>query len=306
MFAKDISELGFTDQSLHKIDTGDHPPVRSAPYRQHPVKRAEIERQTGEMLKHGIIEECTSPWHSPVVLVPKPDKKSFRFCIDYRKINKITVPQHFAMPRLDDAIDTVAQSRAEIFSVLDLMSGYFQVGMDPESKDKTAFVTHEGIFRFCRLPQGLINSPSSFQLLMTKVLKGLNWRYVLVYVDDILVFSQTFDQHLTHITAVFQRLRSAKLTLNPVKCQFATTRVQYLGHILSKNGIEIDKAKTEAVQTFPTPKSAKDVRSFLGLCNYYRKFVKNFRKSNPGLHWPLTISLPRRHVALSVQSDCSL
>ena len=147
------------------------------------------------------------------------------------------------------------------------------IPLDPETKHKTAFVTHHGIFQFNRLPFGLRNAPTTFQMLMTQVLQGLNWKFVLVYVYDILVFSQNFNQHLDNLQQVFDRLKSANLKLKPSKCEFAAKKVNYLGHVISKNGIQVNPDKIEVVKSFPTPKNPKQVRSFLGLCNYYRRFV---------------------------------
>ncbi|MCG8044300.1 MAG: DDE-type integrase/transposase/recombinase [Candidatus Thiodiazotropha taylori] len=150
--------------------------------------------------------------------------------------------------------------------------------LDPETKHKSAFVTHEGVYQFTRMPFGLRNAPMSFQMLMSQVLKGLNWKFVLCYIDDILVFSSNFKEHLKHLNEVFQRLREAKLTLKPSKCSFAVEKVVYLGHVISKDGVSVDIEKTERVRSFPTPTTQRQLKSFLGLCNYYRRFVKDYSK----------------------------
>ena len=205
-------------------------------------------------------------------------KKSgeFRFAIDYRRLNRVTKPMSFPLPRLDDVFDTVGSANAKIFTTLDLASGFWQIPLDPETKHKSAFITHQGIYQFRKLPFGLMNSPMTFQLAMTQALRGMNWKYALIYVDDILIFSQNFEEHLQHLSQIFQRLREANLKLKPSKCKFATKSVIYLGHVLSKEGVHTDSSKIEAVKSFPIPKSQKEVRGFLGLCNYYRKFVKGF------------------------------
>ena len=194
-------------------------PVRMNYYRQDPIKKAEIERQTNEMLETGLIERSTSFWNSPVVLVKKKDS-SWRFAVDYRKLNQVTIPMSQPIPRLDDVFDALGESGATMFSTLDLNSAFFQIGLDPESKKKSAFVTHEGVFEFNRMSFGLRNASFSFQLLMSQVLKGLNWKFVLCYIDDILVYSPDFNTHLQHLNQVFDRLREANLTLKPSKCTF--------------------------------------------------------------------------------------
>ena len=194
IFAKDMSELGVTNLHSHVIDTGDHAPVSSAPYRQTPKMRAELERQLDDMLKQGIIEESNSVWHSPVVMVKKPNNE-WRFCVDYRKLNAVTELMSFPIPHMSDVFDTLAQSKAEIFSTLDLRSGFWQVPLDKSTKSKSAFITHQGIFEFNRLSFGMVNAPMTFQSLMTKVLKSLNFKIALVYIDDLLIFSKDFDQH---------------------------------------------------------------------------------------------------------------
>lgn len=186
-----------------------------------------------------------------------------RFCVDYRRLNSVTEPECFPLPRLEDVFDTIGNSKAKIFSVLDLRSGFWQIPLDPETKHKTAFVTHHGIFQFKRL-------------------QGLNWKFVLVYVDDILLFSDTFENHLHHLQLLFDRLRSANLKLKPSKCKFALQKVNYLGHIISKDEIEVNPEKIAVVKFFPKPKNQKQVRSFLGLCNYYRRFILGYSKiTNP-------------------------
>ena len=225
------------------------------------------------MLENGFITEFDSPWNSPVVLVKKKSGE-FRFAVDYRELNKVTEPMSFPIPHIADVFDTIADAKAEVFSVLDLKSGFWQVPLDPETAHKAAFVTHQSVYTWSRLPFGLMNSPITFQNLMSKVLKNLNWKVALVYIDDILVFSRNFDDHLDHLSQVFSNLRAANLTLQPSKCKFATKEIEYLGHIISKHGIKVNPAKTKAIDEYPQPKTAKQVRSFLGMTSYYRKFIK--------------------------------
>ena len=273
VFAKDLSELGTTHLCSHVIDTGDHPPISQRPYRVCPEKKAEIERQIDEMLEFGIIKPSMSKWNAPVVLVRKKDQ-SFRFAIDYRRLNAITCPINFPLPRLDDALDVL--KTGSIFSIMDLRSGYWQIPMHPDSIDKTAFICHKGVFSFKKLPFGLRNAPLQFQAVMESALRSINFKHVLIYVDDLLCFSPDFETHLQHLESVFKHLRAAGLKLKPSKCKFAAKEVTYLGHIISKEGVKVDPDKTDAVRTFPVPKTQTGVRSFLGLANYYRRFIKGF------------------------------
>ena len=226
-------------------------------------------------MEAGLISPSDSVWHSPVVLVKKKDQ-TFRFAIDYRDLNKITKSISHPLPRLDDVLDSIGESSATIFSTLDLNSAYFQMELDPETKHKSAFITHEGVFVWHRLPFGLKNAPMSFQMLMSQVLRGLHWKFVLCYIDDILVFSRNFEEHLKHLGLVFAKLREANLTFKPSKCHFGVDQVLFLGHFLSKDGVSTDPAKTEKISNFPIPRSQTELRSFIGLCNYYRRFVNGF------------------------------
>ena len=275
VFAKDSTDLGTTDLHFHRIDTGDAKPVHQRFYRTSPAHKAEIERQIHDMLKADIIEPSTSPWASPVVLVKKKNG-DFRFAVDYRRLNQVTTPMSFPLPRPDDVYDTIGESHASIFTVLDLASGFWQIPLEQDSRAKTAFTSHSGNYQFKKLPFGLMNAPVSFQMVMTQVLRGLTWKFALVYVDDIIIFSPDFDTHVQHLTTVFDRLRHAKLKLKPQKCHFAAKEVTYLGHVISKHGVKVDSKKTSVVTTYPVPKDPSEVRAFLGICNYYRRFVQGY------------------------------
>jgi transposase InsO family protein len=275
VFATNLKQLGKTDLYQHRIDTEPCNPIRQRFYRATPTVRAEMTKQIDEMLDAGIIEESSSCWQSPVVMVKKKDG-SFRLAIDYRVLNKYTKITTFPLPRLDDVFDSIGESKAQVFSKLDLLGAYWQLPMDPETAFKSGFVTNEGSYVFRRLPFGLVNAGSSFQMLMSKVLKGLNWKIVLAYIDDILVMSKNFEEHIQHLKLVFDRLREAGLTLKPSKCEFGVKEVTFLGHVISKQGIQCDKNKTEAVNSFPVPKNVHDIRSFVGLCQFYRRYIKSF------------------------------
>ena len=213
-----------------------------------------------------------------MVLVRKKDN-TFRFAVDYRKLNKITLSISRPLPRLECVFNTIGQARATIFSTLDLASGFWQIPMDHETGHKAAFITHNGVYELTRMPFGLNNAPMTFQMVMSHVLRDLNWKHVLCYIDDILVFSSSFKEHLHYLELVSSKLRDAKLTLKAdvilksAKCFTLVMSSQKMGFMLMKK-------TTDAVSGFPTctPKTQKDVRSFLGLCNYYRMFVENFSK----------------------------
>ena len=275
IFAKDSSEL--TEAKLHKhvIHTTTEKPVSRPPYRQTPKMREETERQTKEMLANGIIRESDTPWHSPIVLVRKRNGE-YRFAIDYRELNKITEPISFPIPTITEVFDTLADSKPQIFSLIDARSGFHQVPLCPSTAEKASFITHQGVFTPTRLQFGLKNSPMCFQNLMSKVLKDLNWKIALVYIDDILIFSKNFDEHLDHLDKVFQNLRAANLKIHPGKCRFAVQEIVYLAHRINSFGIKIDDSKYQAIETYPVPRNVKNVRAFLGMAQFYRRYIKSF------------------------------
>ncbi len=299
VFAADKSELGFTNIYAHRIDTVPNAkPVHMHFYRKSPEGKAETDRQTEELLRLGFIEPSTDHWQSPVVLVKKKSGE-YRFAIDYRSLNRLTIPASYPLPRLEDAFDAIGDSQAQIFSTLDLASGFWQIPMDPETAHKASFVTQSGLYSWRVMPFGLRNAPATFQMVMARALQGLTWKSVLVYVDDVLIYSKNFEEHLGHLQAVFDRLRSANLKLQPNKCHFARSEVTYLGHILSTEGVKADPSKTDAVRSFPVPRTVTEVRSFLGLCNYYRKFIEGYSKIANPLN-----SLLTKDAAFSWSVDC--
>jgi hypothetical protein len=226
-----------------------------------------------DMLSKGIIEPSTSAWSSPVVLVKKRDG-SARFCIDFRKVNVVTIKHAQPLPRIDDTLDSLGN--ASYFSTLDLASGYWQVEVDPSDWEKTAFVTPFGLHQFCFMPFGLSIAPATFQRLMEQVLAGLHWSTCLIYLDDIIMFSRTVAEHLGQLRDVFTRLKNAGLKLKPSKCHLLQNGVRYLGHIVSGKGIETDPEKVRSVFDWPIPLNQKDLKRFLGLASYYRRFVEGF------------------------------
>ena len=273
IFSAGPHDLGCTDLIKHQINTGDAPPIRQ-PVRRLPLaKREEAEKAVQEMREQDVIEPSASPWSSPIVLVNKKDG-STRFCVDYRKLNNITHKDSYPLPRIDDTIE--ALSGAKFFSTLDLKSGYWQVPLDDSAKEKTAFSTGSGLWQFNVMPFGLCNAPATFERLMEQVLFGLPMSVALVYLDDIIVPGQSFSQHIANLRQVFERLRKAKLKLSPKKCILFQRKVQYLGHVVSEEGISPDPGKIEAVKTWPRPATVTEIKSFLGLCSYYRRFVPVF------------------------------
>ena len=265
--------LGRTDIIKHDIDTTSSRPIKHAPRRMSPHQQEIISQEVDKMLKSGVITESDSPWASPVVLVRKKDG-SVRFCIDYRKLNNVTLKDAYPLPNIEDAVNTLCG--AKYFCTLDLASGYWQVELTEDAKRKSAFVTREGLFEFNVMPFGLSNAPATFERLMELVLRGMTWRQCVVYIDDVIVFGTSFDETHGRLTRVFDRLRQAHLKLKAKKCFLFKDSTLYLGYMVSSRGIEPDPAKIEAIRTWNPPCNLKGLRAFLGMCSYHRKFIPNF------------------------------
>ena len=287
VFSTGPEDIGCTDLVKHHINTGQAAPVRQPPRRLPLAKREEAEKAVREMKERDVIEPSASPWSSPIVLVQKKDG-GMRFCVDYRKLNDVTHKDSYPLPRIDDTLE--ALSGAKWFSALDLKSGYWQVQLDDNSKEKTAFSTGSGLWQFKVMPFGLCNAPATFERLMEQVLVGLPTSIALVYLDDILVPGRTFSQELANLRQVFERLREAKLKLSPKKCTLFQKEVNYLGHVVNEKGISPDPCKVEAVKSWPKPTTATEVKSFLGLCSYYRRFISFFADIAHPLHQSATVS----------------
>ena len=272
-FATQGDGCGRTSLVQHRIDTGNSVPIKLPPRRVPLAQEQEIEELLEEMKKSGIIEPSSSPWSSPVTLSPKKDG-SKRFCVDYRRLNNVTRKDSYPLPRIDDTFDLLHGSRW--FATLDLKSGYWQVELYPADKEKTAFTTGSGLWQFTVMPFGLCNAPATFERLMENVLRGLLRKICLVYLDDVIVFANSPEELLDRLGQVLQRFHTAGLKLAPKKCQLFQKEVRYLGHIVSEKGIAADPEKLEAVKNWPVPQDQHEVRSFLGLCSYYRRFVKDY------------------------------
>jgi len=258
----------------HQIDLvpGASLPNRAA-YRTNPEETKEIQRQVEELMKKGYVQESLSPCAVPVLLVPKKDG-SWRMCVDCRAINNITVRYRHPIPRLDDMPDEL--SGAIFFTKIDLRSGYHQIRMKEGDEWKTAFKTKFGLYEWLVMPFGLTNAPSTFMRLMNHVLRTFIGKFVVVYFDDILIYSKTLEEHVAHIQSVLAVLREQKLYANLEKCTFCTDKVVFLGFVVSGQGVEVDAEKVKAVHEWTPPQNVSQVRSFLGLAGFYRRFVKDF------------------------------
>ena len=259
---------------VHEIRTeeGAKPPSRP-PYRLGPAEQDEMEEQVKDLLAQGFIRPSASPYGAPILFVPKKDGR-WRMCIDYRALNKQTVKDQFPLPRIDSLLERLGQ--ATVFTKLDLASGYHQIAMEETSIQKTAFRTNRGHFEFIVMPFGLCNAPATFQRLMNKVFADQLDKFIAVYLDDILIFSQSLEEHWEHLRWALARLREAKLYGRLHKCEFLKDQVEYLGFEVGPRGIQASPGKVRAIIEWPRPKSVHDIRSFLGLASYYRRFVRGF------------------------------
>ncbi|KAK8951688.1 hypothetical protein KSP39_PZI004152 [Platanthera zijinensis] len=264
--------------------------INLRPYRYSPLQKTEIEGLIREMLTVGTVRTSSSPFASPVVLVKKTDG-SWRLCVDYRKLNQHTIKDNFPIPLIEELIDEL--HGAVFFSKLDLRAGYHQVRMAEADVYKTAFRTHHDHFEFLVMPFGLTNAPSTFQSLMNKLFQPQLRKSILVFFDDILVFSPSWQTHLEHLTTTLEVLRQQRLFLKRSKCGFGLREVQYLGHVISVKGVATDPSKIRAMLEWPTPSSLKKLRGFLGLTGYYRRFIKDYG----AMAKPLTRLLKEAHFA---------
>jgi hypothetical protein len=280
-FQKNKLALGKT-KFQHKIRIFDNTiPIKQKPRRVPHQYMKQLKDMVEDMLKQEVIRNSTSPWASPVVLVPKKDG-SVRLCIDYRKVNEVTVKDPFPLAHIEDIIYNL--EGAKVFSGLDLNAGYWQIPLEESSKEVSAFITPWGQFEFNRMPFGLCNAASSFTRMMDEVFHDFIGKFIYVYIDDILIFSKSIQEHKEHINKVFQRLKEFNLSIKLEKCKFCRSSTEFLGHVIGKDGIKPSEAKVETIKLKQNPVSKAELQSFLGLTNYYRRFIKNYAEVTAELY----------------------
>uniref|UniRef100_A0A3P8UAF7 Gypsy retrotransposon integrase-like protein 1 n=1 Tax=Amphiprion percula TaxID=161767 RepID=A0A3P8UAF7_AMPPE len=273
VFSLSDMDFGCTDKVKHHIKLSDETPFKHRARPIHPQDIEAVRQHLRELLEAGVIRESESPFSSPIVVVRKKNG-DIRLCIDYRKLNMQTVKDAYPLPNLQESLSALSGSKW--FSVLDLKSGYYQIEMNESDKEKTAFVTPIGFWEFNRMPQGVTNAPSTFQRLMEKSMGDLHLKEVLVYLDDLIIFSDSLEEHERRLLRVLNRLKEYGLKLSPEKCKFFQTSVKYLGHIVSERGVETDPDKILTLKSWPVPRNLKELKSFLGFAGYYRRFIKGY------------------------------
>ncbi|KAK7886001.1 hypothetical protein WMY93_025622 [Mugilogobius chulae] len=273
VFSQHDLDFGCTDRVKHNIKLHDETPFKQRARPIHPRDIEAVRSHLRDLLAAGVIRESESPFASPIVVVRKRNG-DVRLCIDYRKLNLQTVKDAYALPNLEESFSALTGSKW--FTVLDLKSGYYQIQMDEADKAKTAFVTPLGFWEWNRMPQGVTNAPSTFQRLMEKCMGDLNLKEVLVFLDDIIIFSDTLEEHEKRLLRVLNRLKQYGLKLSPEKCKFLQSSVRYLGHVVSEKGVETDPEKISSLKSWPVPRNLKELRSFLGFAGYYRRFIRDY------------------------------
>ncbi|KAH9085757.1 hypothetical protein Ae201684P_005459 [Aphanomyces euteiches] len=299
IFVDSSKAPGRTHLIEFSIDTGNNPPIRSVPYRTSKSEGDIMEAELNQYLDLGLIRPSKSPWSSPVLMIRKPDG-SIRFCIDYRKLNSVTVKDSYPMPRIDDLLDVLG--RAKLFSTMDIASGYWNVPMAKDSIEKTAFTCKYGLYEWLVMPFGLCNTVPCFEKLMEHILIDYKWRTCLVYLDDCIVYSEDFGSHLIRLSQVLTKFREAGFKLKMSKCKWGRSSVPFLGHIVTPAGILPNPEKIKSVLRVKALKDASQVRAFLGLAGYFRRFVRDFSK----IAAPLTNLLTAEQFIWSTACDEAL
>ncbi|CAF4911589.1 unnamed protein product [Pieris macdunnoughi] len=273
--------LGRTNILKHVIDTGDSKPIYQKQYNFSPIIRKQIETELDEMLAKDVVEPSYSPWCSPIVLVKKPNGTN-RLCLDSRHVNKVTKRDTYPLPRVTMILDNLRNSR--YLSTFDLRTAFWQIELEDSSKEKTAFaVPGRGLFQFKVMPFGLVNASQTQQRLMDILFHELDGK-VWAYQDDIVISSETFDEHLIILDKVAHILKGAGLTINIDKCQFARSSMRFLGYIVDKDGLRTDPEKVSAILNFERPKTFKELKRFIGIASWYRRFVRNVSVVAAPLH----------------------
>ena len=276
VFSTHDADIGDCNMIRHRIDLIDLTPFKQKHRRIPPAMIDEVRKHVEDLLSSGVIRKSKSPWCSNVVLVRKKNGK-LRLCVDYRMLNKKTVKDSYALPRVEEIFDVLNGSK--LFSTIDMKSGYHQVTVEESHKCRTAFTVGPlGFYEYNKMPFGLSNSPATYQRLMEECLGELNMKICVIYLDDLIVFSNSFEQHLERLDIVLTRLQQCNLKLSPDKCYFLQERVKFLGHIISQHGIETDPDKIEKIRNWPRPSNPDELRSFVAFAGYYRRFVKDFSK----------------------------
>ena len=322
-FVSRKNKIGATDKYEHKMDLKpDYVPVNKLPYRATPEKRRIIDQMIQEQVKEGIIEECTDQgeWSSPIFLVEKPgstpENRKYHVVQDFRELNQQIKDMASPYPRQDDVLEIVGASKAKVFSRMDAQSGFYQIPLRKEDRPLTAFTTHDKRYQYKVMPQGLKTSPRGFQNFMEIVIKDLKYRHTLCYIDDIVCYSPTIEQHMKDLDELFTTLEEAKLKLRRDKCTFFLKRMKFLGFLIDEHGLHPDPAKVRAIRDYQPPKNIKQVRSFAGMAQFYRKFVKDFStimrpiyaltNHNTRFHWSDACQIAFEKIKKSIVEDVTL
>lgn len=291
VFSCDEFDVGCSKSTQHHIRLTEDKPFRERSRRLAPADIEDVRQHLRKLKEAGIIADSRSPYASPIVVVRKKNGQ-IRMCVDYRTLNRRTIPDQYTVPRIEDALACLNGS--QWFSVLDLRSGYYQIPLSEDDQEKTAFICPVGFYQFQRMPQGICGAPATFQRVMEKTVGDMNLLEVLVYLDDLIIFGRTLEEHEERLLKVLDRLQGEGLKLSLDKCTFCQTSVSYVGHIVSQDGVSTDPSKIEAVKSWPRPQNVTELRSFLGFCGYYRRFVKDYSKISYPLNQLLQGCLPNK------------
>ncbi|CAF4243720.1 unnamed protein product, partial [Didymodactylos carnosus] len=276
----------------HTINTGDHPPTSVRPYYKTVQQRKEMQQEVGKLLDQGIIRPSNSPWSSPVLLKMKPDG-TYRFLVDFRRLNSITKKDSYPQPSAEELLHRLAGHR--YFTKLDLKSGYFQIPIHESDIPKTAIITQDGLYEFLVLAQGLMNAPPTFQRVMNELLANGRWDYVVVYLDDIVIFSKTIEEHKQHVADVISTLHKANFQVSPPKCSIAVEKIEFLSHIVTGSKVEPTPDKVKAIVDIASPKTLSQANKFIGKVGYYRKFIRDFAKIAAPIHKVTNKTRTKKH-----------